>query len=69
MTAKEIKANLNRTVVHTKSNTKYRLIGATIRRDEISGKWWYQAELQDLAQLNAVRICRLEDIEIVGGKP
>lgn len=65
MTEKEIKANLNRAVVHAQSNTQYRLTGATIRRDGISGKYWYQAELQDLKAPRSVRICKLEDVEVI----
>lgn len=63
MTEREIKPNLNRLVIHSPSGVNYRLTGATIRRDAESGRYWYQAELQDLTALCSIRICRLEDIE------
>ena len=44
-----------------------RFTGATIRKDE-SGRVFYQAELQDLATLRSVRICKLEDISPVERK-
>lgn len=65
MTEKEIKPNLNRVVAHVPSGTRYKLTGATIHRDEQSGEFWYQAELQDLSAPHSIRICRLTDIEIV----
>ena len=65
MTEKDIKPNLNRLVVHSPSGAKYRLTGATIRRDRKTGAFWYQAELQDLAAERSVRICRLSDVKAV----
>lgn len=63
MTRQEIKQALNQ-VVRLPDGSRYRLTGATIRRNDRGG-YWYQAELQDLTAPRSVRICRLEDIEIV----
>lgn len=64
MTEKDIKPNLNRLVVHSKSGMRYRLTGATIRLNDM-GEYWYQAELQDLTALSSVRICKLCDPEVI----
>lgn len=59
----EIKRHLNKTVT-APDGVSYKLTGATIRLDESTGEYWYQAELQDLTALRSVRICKLEDIKI-----
>lgn len=58
----EVKRYLNK-IVTAPDGIKYKFTGAAIRLNE-AGEYWYQAELQDLAALRSVRICRLEDIEI-----
>lgn len=60
----EIKRHLNKTVAAS-DGIRYKLTGATIRLNENTGEYWYQAELQDLTALHSVRICRLEDVEVV----
>ena len=66
MGPKEVIANLNRRV-RLPDGYEGRFTGATIRKDE-SGRVFYQAELQDLAALRSVRICKLEDISPVERK-
>lgn len=63
MTPKQVKDALNKTV-GLKGGGTYRFTGATIRKS-VSGKIFYQAELQDLTARHSVRICKLEDIEPV----
>lgn len=63
MGPKEVIANLNRRV-RLPDGYEGCFSGATIRKDE-SGRVFYQAELQDLSALHSVRICRLEDVEVV----
>ena len=46
----EIKRHLNKTVT-APDGVSYKLTGATIRLDESTGEYWYQAELQDLTAL------------------
>lgn len=65
MNAKEIRACINRQVLHKPSGNRYRLTACVYRQDK-RGKAVYQAELQDLSALHSIRICKLEDIEIVG---
>ena len=57
MGPKEVIENLNRRV-RLPDGYEGRFTGATIRKDE-SGRVFYQAELR------SVRICRLEDVEVV----
>ncbi len=59
----EIKRHLNKTVA-APDGVRYKLTGATIRLDESTGEYWYQAELQDLTALRSVRICKLSDVEV-----
>ena len=59
----EIKRHLNKTVA-AQDGIRYKLIGATIRLNESTGEYWYQAELQDLNALRSIRTCKLEDIKI-----
>ncbi len=66
MEVQNVKRALNKTV-RLPDGSKYKFTGATIRLNDM-GEYRYQAELQDLAALRSVRICKLEDIEIVGGK-
>lgn len=66
MGPKEVIANLNKRV-RLPDGYEGRFTGATIRKDE-SGRVFYQAELQDLAALRSVRICKLEDISPVERK-
>lgn len=63
MGPREVIANLNKRV-RLPDGYEGRFTGATIRKDE-SGRVFYQAELQDLTALRSVRICRLEDVEVV----
>jgi len=63
MGPKEVIANLNK-VVHLPDGTQGRFTGATIRKRD-SGEVFYQAELQDLTAQRSVRICSLEDLEVV----
>lgn len=63
MGPKEVIANLNRRV-RLPDGYEGCFTEATIRKDE-SGRVFYQAELQDLTALRSVRICRLEDVEVV----
>lgn len=62
MGPKEVIANLGKRV-RLPDGSEGRFTGATIRKEE-SGRVFYQAEVQDLAAVRSVRICRLEDIEI-----
>ena len=66
MGPKEGIANLNRRV-RLPDGSEGRFTGATIRKRD-SGEVFYQAELQDLAALRSVRICKLEDISPVERK-
>lgn len=63
MGPKEVIANLNRRV-RLPDGYEGRFTGATIRKRD-SGEVFYQAELQDLTALRSVRICKLEDVEVV----
>lgn len=68
MKAEEIRANLNRRVRYRSPkvaiDAEYILAGAIFRRDS-SGRFFYQAELQDLKQSKSILICSLDDIEAV----
>ena len=66
MGPKEVIANLNRRV-RLPDGYEGRFTGATIRNRD-SCEVFYQAELQDLAALRSVRICKLEDISPVERK-
>lgn len=63
MGPKEVIANLYRRI-RLPDGYEGRFTGATIRKDE-NGRVFYQAELQDLTALHSVRICRLDDVEVV----
>ncbi|MDE6260373.1 MAG: hypothetical protein K2M42_05855 [Oscillospiraceae bacterium] len=63
MGPREVIANLNK-VVHLPDGYKGRFTGATIRRRD-SGEVFYQAELQDLTAEHSIRICKLEDVEVI----
>lgn len=63
MEVQDIKRTLNK-VVRLPDGSRYRFTGATIRMND-TGEYWYQAELQDLTALRSVRICRLEEVEVV----
>lgn len=65
MTEREIKPNLNRMVVDTRSGIKYMLAGGIIHRDKRTGAYWYQAQLRDLSAESCEVVCRLEDVEVV----
>ncbi len=56
----QVTANLGKNV-RLPDGSIYRFTGATIRKNE-DGTVFYQAELQDLAALHSVRVCRLEEI-------
>lgn len=65
MNERDIKRNLNKTVLFTNKRmyikkVKYTLSGVTIRLKD--GKFFYQAELLDKNK-NSVLICRLDDVE------
>lgn len=59
----EVIANLNKRV-RLPDGYEGRFTGATIRKRD-SGEVFYQAELQDLTALRSLRICKLEDVEVV----
>ncbi len=59
----EVKRNLNKTVT-APDGIRYKLTGATIRLNEKTGEYWYQAELHDLAAPHSICICKLTDIKI-----
>lgn len=67
MKPEEIRANLNRRVRYKSAklgvDAEYILAGAIFRRDA-SGRFFYQAELQDLKQNKSILICSLDDIEV-----
>ena len=63
METNELMRDLNK-VVAAPDGVRYKLTGATIRLNEKTGEYWYQAELQDLTALHSVRICKLEDVEV-----
>lgn len=68
MTELEIKRNLNKPVKLTNpklyiEDSEYILTGATIRKDDTTGEFYYQAELQDISNSKSILICRLEEIK------
>lgn len=63
MSPTQVIANLGKSVC-LPDGSIYRFTGATIRKDK-SGRVFYQAELQDLTALRSVKICKLEDVEVV----
>ena len=62
MTPKDVKSALGQRVRLPEG--EYLFTAYILRRD--GGKILHQAELQDLTALRSIRICRLEEIEIVG---
>lgn len=61
MELREVKRNMNRTVIY--GGAPYRLTAIIYRRRESDGTEYYQAELQDTKNGNSVVICALEQIE------
>lgn len=61
----DVKKNLNRKVLHKsrEGDSEYELSGCILRRNRKTGRFYYQAELLDLACCKAVVYCDLEDIE------
>lgn len=59
----QVIANLGKNV-RLPDGSIYRFTGATIRKNK-DGTVFYQAEVQDLAAPCSVRICRMEDLEVV----
>lgn len=68
MKPEEIKQNLNRRVRYRSEkvaiDADYILTGAIFRR-KANGKFFYQAELQDIKQAKSIIIASLADIEAV----
>ena len=62
MDIRDVKFSLGDNVVY-QNESKYKLTACIIRRDEKTGQFYYQAELQDLTNHNSILICRLEDIK------
>ena len=61
MTAKEVKANLNKPVKLSGKAGNYILSGAIFRKGKQG--FFYQAELQDVKSNNSIVIAKLEDVE------
>ena len=62
MDISRVKLNLGRHVIY--NGTEYKLTGCMIRANE-NGKFFYQAEIQDLNAPWSVVICKLEKINEV----
>lgn len=62
MTSKEVKAALGKRVRLT-DGSEGRFTAYILRAG--NGKLLYQAEVQDLTALRSVRICKLDDLEVV----
>jgi len=65
MTAKEVKANLNKPVKLSGKAGNYILSGAIFRKGKQG--FFYQAELQDTKSNNSIVIAKLEDVEPAKG--
>ena len=65
MDIRDVKKNLNRKVLYKsrEGNSEYELSACVLRRNRKTGRFYYQAELLDLAYGNAVVYCGLEDID------
>lgn len=66
MKIEEVKQSLNK-MVHYKDSknfveSDYLFTACILRRDD-KGKFFYQAELQDLKQSRSILICKLEDVQ------
>lgn len=59
MELSRVKINLGRNVIY--KNAKYKLTGCMIRANK-HGKFYYQAEIQDLKAPWSVAICKLQDL-------
>lgn len=68
MKPEEIKQNLNRRVRYRSKKTgvdaEYLFTGAIFRRNK-KGRFFYQAELQDIKQQNSIIIASITEIEAV----
>ena len=66
MKIEEVKRNLNKKV-HIKDGKNYidndYIFTACILRRDDKGKFFYQAELQDLKHCRSILICKLEDVQ------
>lgn len=63
MEIKAVKNSLGRIVLHKPSGIRYRFTAYIFRRHKTG--FLYQAELEDLTAPRSVRVCKLEDIEIL----
>ena len=61
MDIKDVRYNLDRTVV--RNGTKYKLTGCTIRKNEKTGDFFYQAEIREIGHVSWIICCSLDDIE------
>lgn len=61
MNISEIKRNLGKKVLYDSS--EYVLTGCTIRRNIITGQFYYQAELQDVEANSSLIITALDKVE------
>lgn len=66
MKLEDVKRNLNKMVRYKDSAGIYKLTACILRKNE-SG-FFYQAELLDTKSIHSVLICKLEDIEEIGGE-
>lgn len=66
MKLEDVKRNLNKMVRYKDSTGIYKLTACILRKNE-SG-FVYQAELLDTKSTRSVLICKLEDIEEIGGE-
>jgi len=60
MNISKVKRSLGRKVLY--NGTEYILTGCIIRQN-ITGQFYYQAEIKDLNANSALLYCRLEDLE------
>nr|DAE87291.1 MAG TPA: hypothetical protein [Caudoviricetes sp.] len=60
MNISQVKRSLGRKVLY--NGTEYILTGCIIRQN-ITGQFYYQAEIKDLNANSALLYCRLEDLE------
>lgn len=65
MTLQEVKMNMNHKVKY--KDNEYKLVGCMFRQNEKTGSYFYQAELLDEQHGRSVAICRLEDVQEIGG--
>ena len=63
MDIRDVKFNLNRKVRHRPDGTIYLLKACIIRKNEKTGKFYYQAELREITHDGYIVYCELGDIE------